>query len=429
MQRCGTHSSPHTISNTSARHPAITDVINPALPPNLKPRASETKVRHVSDGDVGKRNELETCDLVSIHHFSSGQPLRTTLVWSTASAWRNSMSNAGTVIVDDQPTGNVLQYNGDWSHLYSLANAVNNTLSYTAEAGNSVILKFNGTGVGVVGATAPVGDKEPPISTYVIDGGSPVTYTAPTNITATLFSQTFFLQQSLSASEHTLVINVTRASDAAPFLLDYIGYVPLSNTTNSTSATSSSLPSSSAASTSTPSTAGVSTKSATPVGAIVGGTIGGVALIVITVLGVLLLRSKRRGGRPYFYGAGRTSDMLEQEVKDDDVLPTPPQQLSPQIYHPSATQASPQTAAVAHTTPFMSVSAIPSGSTPQAVYLGPSTQRKNAQGPTITPAPAAFHEDSGVRFVAQPQPQPQPESVPEARTEIPDDVPPQYTEH
>ena len=51
---------------------------------------------------------------------------------------------AGTVIVDDQPTGNILQYNGEWSHLYSLASAVNNTLSYTATAGNSVILKFNG---------------------------------------------------------------------------------------------------------------------------------------------------------------------------------------------------------------------------------------------------------------------------------------------
>lgn len=242
------------------------------------------------------------------------------------------MSDAGTVIVDDQPTGNILQYNGDWSHLYSLANAVNNTLSYTAGAGNSVVLRFNGTpptaenlnsqvhqpvccsagtGVGVVGATAPVDGNEPPVSTYVIDGGSPVTYTAPSNITATLFSQTFFLQQSLSASEHTLVINVTRASDAAPFLLDYIGYIPLSNTTNSTSATSSSLPSSSAASTSTPSTSSVSSKLTTPVGAIVGGTIGGVALIVITILGILLLRSRRRGGRAYFYGAERTSDMLD----------------------------------------------------------------------------------------------------------------------
>ena len=167
--------------------------------------------------------------------------------------------------------------------------------------------------MGVVGATAPVSGSEPPISAYIVDDGSPVTYTAPSNLTATLFSQTFFLQQSLSASEHTLVINVTRASGAAPFLLDYIGYIPLPNTTSSTSATSSSLTSTSAQSTSTPSTTttSASSKSATPVGAIVGGTIGGVALIVITVLGILLLRSRRRGGRPYFYGAGRTSDMLD----------------------------------------------------------------------------------------------------------------------
>ena len=158
-----------------------------------------------------------------------------------------------------------------------------------------------GTGVGVVGAVSAVNGTTSPVSTYTLDDASPVTYTAPTNATDTLYSQTFFLQQSLSASEHTLVINVTHASDAAPFLFDYIGYIPLSSATSSSSLSMTSGTSSAPAQiTSSEST---SSKSSTPVGAIVGGTIGGVALLVMTIFGALFLRSRR--SRPSYYQARR----------------------------------------------------------------------------------------------------------------------------
>lgn len=154
-----------------------------------------------------------------------------------------------------------------------------------------------------MGAVAAVNGSDSPVSSYTLDGASPVVFTAPSNITNTQYSQTFFLQQSLSpSSEHTLVINVTRTSSAAPFLYDYIGYIPLSSPTASSSVSiSSSLPSASASS-----SGNGNSKSSTPVGAIVGGVIGGVALLVAIVFGGLFLRSKRRDRGPYHDGVSNT---------------------------------------------------------------------------------------------------------------------------
>lgn len=155
----------------------------------------------------------------------------------------------------------------------------------------------------MVGALAPVNGSDPPISTYTVDDGSPVVFTASSNVTQTQYGQTFFLQQSLFASEHTLVINVTRASAQTPFLFDYIGFIPISSPTNSLAP--SGIPSPS------PSTvAGYDNKgSPPPFGPIVGGVVGGLALLVFVGLGLFFLFGRRRDGQPYFSGTAEVGGM------------------------------------------------------------------------------------------------------------------------
>ena len=161
----------------------------------------------------------------------------------------------------------------------------------------------------MVGALAPTNGSAGPISSYTLDGDSPVVFTAPDNLTETEYSQTFFLQQSLSASqEHTIVINVTRASVATPFLFDYIGYIPLASAAPNASMTSVMPP---------PSYTGVVdddnlNKSSTPVGAIVGGVVGGVAVLVAVVLGLLFFCRKRKNARSRIYRTAVDSALLEQ---------------------------------------------------------------------------------------------------------------------
>ena len=47
-------------------------------------------------------------------------------------------------VVDDQPNGTVLDYGGDWTHIFGISSAVNGTVSYTIEPGATITFKFNG---------------------------------------------------------------------------------------------------------------------------------------------------------------------------------------------------------------------------------------------------------------------------------------------
>ncbi|KAH9943709.1 hypothetical protein B0H21DRAFT_660976, partial [Amylocystis lapponica] len=85
---------------------------------------------------------------------------------------------------------------------------------------------FTGTSVTVYGTVMPPQNgSAQPASSYVLDGGTPVSYVAP-NVVVEVDGAIFFQQNGLSNKQHTLTINIDSASAAAPYLLDYIAYVP-----------------------------------------------------------------------------------------------------------------------------------------------------------------------------------------------------------
>ena len=157
-----------------------------------------------------------------------------------------------------------------------------------------------------MGAFAPViNDTSAPSSSYSIDDGTSTNFTAPLDIATTQYDKAFFQVQGLSPdSEHTLAVNVLYASDNAPYLFDYIGYIPLtqpSTTSSMANAPGTGLPIPSA-----------NSSSSKPIGPIIGGVVGGVALVLLAAATLYFYISRRRLGRPYFYQTAQVHDMLAQ---------------------------------------------------------------------------------------------------------------------
>ncbi|PSR73316.1 hypothetical protein PHLCEN_2v10844 [Hermanssonia centrifuga] len=332
------------------------------------------------------------------------------------------------VVVDDFSNNPDLNYVGDWTHLFSIGGATNNTVSYSQTVGSYIEFVFNGTGIGVAGTVLPMShNSTPPISTYVVDDSAPTSFTSPDNATQEEFDVTFFLLNSISAGAHKLVINVTRASDDAPFLFDYLGYVPPpSATANSTSSMSSfSSP------TLTPTTSATnpsSSHSSTPVGAIVGGVIGGIALLVFSaIILYFLCRRRKGGGRAYFYSSGDPTDMLQQEIKPSLVegpvvsqFPAAPESTAP------PESIDPPTVASGSYFPSTVAGSSNNGSTANLV---PPPQRSGKAAQVAPSQSAVFHADSGVRFTPTGEPSSSRDVPPPPPTEIPDEIPPMYTEN
>ncbi|KAJ3484113.1 hypothetical protein NLI96_g5858 [Meripilus lineatus] len=239
------------------------------------------------------------------------------------------MSNQ--VFFDDRDPS--LIYFGDWL-LDGTGNPkiYDGTLSESQVASSGVSFQFNGTQISVFGTVRPLGSGAlPPISTYKIDGNSPVTYTAP-NLTGEEASGIlFFASNNLAAASHVLVINVTRASQGGPYMLDYITVqTPGSSSSSSvipssssnTLPPSSSLPSGSTSkSSSSPSSSASeaavtgSTSKTNIAGPVAGGVIGGLVLLAAIILAVFFWcrRRKRRGPIPDFMESPRmtTTDISQ----------------------------------------------------------------------------------------------------------------------
>ena len=129
----------------------------------------------------------------------------------------------------------------------------------------------------------------PSLATYAIDGETPISFQLkglPAN-SPTAYNQKFFETAQLSSTSHTLQV-VYQGNNSTPLTLTdlVIQNGTLSLTTSSVSSLATSA-------TSVPSTS-TSGKSSTPVGPIVGGVIGGLALIVFAVLGFFFFRRRQK---------------------------------------------------------------------------------------------------------------------------------------
>ncbi|GJE84368.1 hypothetical protein PsYK624_004440 [Phanerochaete sordida] len=231
---------------------------------------------------------------------------------------RRSSGESGAIIIDDQ--SDRIGYLGDWSDLTSGNKAINNgTLKELDASGGGFFFEFTGSQVQVYGVVRPLAAHKTYVatsSTYSVDGNELNTFTSP-NLTQEADGIMLFNSGSLPINSHQLTVSVDSASEDYPYLLDYIVFIPaptlssnaISFTVGSSSASSSSSSlvntALSFSGTSTSCTSfgyaghtgapqyDVATSHSSHVGPIVGGVIGGVALLAI-LFGLLFWCLKRR---------------------------------------------------------------------------------------------------------------------------------------
>ncbi|KAI0677339.1 hypothetical protein C8Q78DRAFT_1002326 [Trametes maxima] len=209
----------------------------------------------------------------------------------------------------DSANTTAIQYESYGSASWQLIQTGNNgaifaqTLTKVESTGGAVF-RFHGTRVEVFGTLTPPTDAQSLVnSSYSIDGAQQGTFSSSSSLIARVSEQDqqlFFDSGTLSDDEHVLVINVTLASTAEPYLIDFIRYA--ATTPTSASASSSATSSTAAA------TASSSSTSHSNVGPIVGGVVGGVlGFAVLLGIGLFLffryfrhriaLSGRRKGGR------------------------------------------------------------------------------------------------------------------------------------
>jgi len=211
----------------------------------------------------------------------------------------------GILVLDDRDAA--ITYSGaDWS-LAGSDREFASTTSWTATDGATASVNFTGTGIAVYGTIAGGIRVGAPISTYSIDGGTPVEYEADAGLSVQ-YSVLFFESPTLPLGEHTLAITNAGAADA-PFYLDMIAVTPpdeplvttVTQTTTQPASTvqgrtitiTESAPTASGSSSNAES-AGAS--SSTNAGAIAGGIIGGVALLALLAGAIFFWRRRRNRG-------------------------------------------------------------------------------------------------------------------------------------
>ncbi|KAK7435350.1 hypothetical protein VKT23_019701 [Stygiomarasmius scandens] len=208
------------------------------------------------------------------------------------------------ILVDEDNTSEIL-YSGNWdrntetikiNHGHPHATPLGNTTHLTNNVGDSFLFQFAGTSVSVYGvflstATGSVDvefrlDDQAFPKHISVDSGTPSAYDeAPNHL--------FFKQDALKPGNHTLSANVTNSQGSQKLIIDYILYTP--SFSSLASKPNFSLPeplSSPSGAGSEPITEDGSpdlgnSRPSIPKGAVVGGVIGGIALIL---LGVIFIR-------------------------------------------------------------------------------------------------------------------------------------------
>ncbi|KAI9064429.1 hypothetical protein FKP32DRAFT_1591860 [Trametes sanguinea] len=191
-----------------------------------------------------------------------------------------------------------------------LGAAYNDSLTGCRARGASAVFRFHGSSVSVVGSVVHADGGDAAASVYSVDGNKPSTFTTPW-VNERIDSVRFFASGPLPLGDHVLIINITAASSAAPYYLDYLQYttdaLPLSSPTalpatqSVSPAVLSALSLKNLASSSTPSGSPAETKHTAPVGAVVGGVVGGLALICL-LIALLHWNHRRHPAGAFDYG-------------------------------------------------------------------------------------------------------------------------------
>ncbi|RDX53888.1 hypothetical protein OH76DRAFT_1399045 [Lentinus brumalis] len=338
-------------------------------------------------------------------------------------------------------------------------------------AGAKASFKFAGTALGVVGVATTSNTSGPPAARFSIDGQVVQTTTAPNNGSDN-YSFDYLDLDGLDSKSHVLEIDVLNATRDYPFYMDCILYLPVQGVSPTASQVviTTFLPAPTSSSSQQASTG----KSSVPVGPIVGGVVGGLAVIVAACIAIwfLCFRRRRSTGQAYFYAAhAKPGDLLDEEEVKATPYAVPPSVAPSSTFGPgsqyqpapqSASQAPPSAYSASAPSHYTAPSGLGygtssaytpseapvsdyssgSGAASTLVLASGSTSRVRASpnqpgrskaaeaGMLSVPQEATFHADSGVRFDENGQPIPAASSSSAAA--IPpvvelSDVPPSYT--
>jgi len=190
------------------------------------------------------------------------------------------MTTPSVLQIDDRNPLIFYSPNSSWTRGGNTAD-FDGTSTLTHATGASATLTFTGTGISVWGTIQLLQPNTTTyvVSSYSVDGG-PTTIFNATETAGYQFQQKLFQSATLNDSApHTIVVTLV---NNGTFFIDYFLVIPAG-------ATSTSAPSSN--------TAGAgdqSHSSRVPLGPAVGGTLGGLALLIIAILAFLLCYKRRK---------------------------------------------------------------------------------------------------------------------------------------
>ncbi|KAF7421018.1 hypothetical protein PC9H_011537 [Pleurotus ostreatus] len=297
------------------------------------------------------------------------------------------MSTESAAIIDD--TDPRIQYSSGW-HMDGGPNEYNRTVHATSTAGASFTFSFTGTSVKVLGTLTQEGfNGSFPNTTYSLDGTSPIPYAGKPS-PRVQYQQIFYQSPAdLPNTKHTLV--GTCADQGSLVWIDF--FVVTSPPSPTTSGASSQTESTVIITTTATYTeyASSSSSSAFPVGAVVGGVIGAMILVLI---GLFLFLWHRRRPRAV------TSTEMQATMSTTStthLVPQPPPTLQYPTFAPSVSSVY-STVSPTETSPMASLNTAnaPSFPSPSATTQFPRKGRPMySMGTFGAPSSSSRHSTIG----------------------------------
>ncbi|KAJ7441116.1 hypothetical protein FB451DRAFT_1299070 [Mycena latifolia] len=186
--------------------------------------------------------------------------------------YNTTSTDVGSYFFDDRDPR--ILYTPPWRPFGSDAD-FQHTSQESSAPGDSFSLEFEGTSISYYGGLTS-SDDGLLIASIVLDGGSPMPFTAPSNPPAPQ-NNLIFTSGTLAPGNHSLVVT---SESTATIWTDYFLVTPDTGTSAPSSVSSPS---------------GTLSNNAVPVGAIVGGILSGAVIIALVALAIFLYKRRRRG--------------------------------------------------------------------------------------------------------------------------------------
>ncbi|KAK7694091.1 hypothetical protein QCA50_003667 [Cerrena zonata] len=224
----------------------------------------------------------------------------------------SSMSSSKQVIVSSSDSD--IKYNGNWTFIPE--DDDHDAFHWTGTPNSGFTYEFVGTDISIVGALNPTDLKRytPLVASFTIDNQDAVTNIA-WNTTELVETVLWFQSGTLSSGQHQISVNVKSCSNFNTFIFFAIYYVP--SETPPATVTLTSLISAPTASTTHMSNqdtvSGDVSKTDAPLGAIIGGVVGGLIFVGLVSLGLWYYFTNRRTRQANFFKLTNVDEWIDEE--------------------------------------------------------------------------------------------------------------------